>query len=606
MGQIPIAVTTLGRLGKTDELAALANDAQLDEKVRQMAAEELVALGEGAKALAVFSLLAGSDDLDETVRLQAAATLGDLGNTEQAAAVLVSLANSTTNLVNRYVAARALIELGRADAGKTLLLQMVRDKTTLWTSALGLLLREGFIGEVATLANEKRSDIEVCYQIAYECLLAESHPEATQSLHSLALHALENKKVLKVLDKPSKSMEWQISIAELLGHLGATDKARPVLTRIALDPHQNGKTRLEVAKILGDLQLVDDAVSALNLLVQEQSHETAALRLEAARKIAGLGQLDEAARVLTALAHEQQSQFTERIKAVEALSGVGRQEQALAVLRELTVSNADNEVERECVALAFARLGCGDEVCQIVEKSNLAVSSRFQLAEALQTAGKPKWAAELYYAVAQDTGADCRYRCEAALKLSECGDNDEAAEILDRIVRDNDHPDEDNACVAALKSLNRAEELRTLMKEYTARLRKDEWMDAWKYAWIPVAAATALGELGHAAEVTQYLMEITRDHALPFTSVKTSAIENLAQFAWLDDLDALASSKELSVDVRLAAAKALGNLGKTESLWQFANDESIGGERQTAISMLEELNQGGLLVETGARLACAD
>jgi len=109
------AAEALGRLGRVEELLALARDESEEDWVRLEAAEALAELRRSEKTVELLSALAWDEWVEGEVRLEAAEALAELGWSEEAAELLLALAwDEAVSALVRADAAVALGRLGRA------------------------------------------------------------------------------------------------------------------------------------------------------------------------------------------------------------------------------------------------------------------------------------------------------------------------------------------------------------------------------------------------------------------------------------------------------------------------------------------------------------
>ncbi|HDQ71370.1 MAG TPA: tetratricopeptide repeat protein [Chloroflexi bacterium] len=568
-----------------DGLRVLAQDGQVDDKVRRAAAQALGQLGRVEEAAEVLLALAQGGQVEDSVRCDAAQALRELGHAEEAVETLLALAQDgqVDNLV-RYIAVQALEELGN-----------VKEQVL---NRLLALARDGQISLVRCAAAQALRELSHAEEWVLDGLLdLIQDGQANDQVRRDAVRALgklgcAEEKISNGLLALARDRQVEDGVhctaAQALEELGHTEEAVEILLTLARDGHVESGVRSTAAQALGELGHAEEAAEILLTLVRDSQVKNS-VRQDAAQALRGLGHAEVAMEILLGLAQDDQVDDSVRRAAAQALGELGRAEEN--ILDSLLALAQDDQVDdwvRCAAAKALGELGWAKEAVEILlplARGDRVSTWVYHTEEAV----------EALLALAQDNQVDDWVRNIVVQALGKLGRaegrvfqsllalaQDNRVSILVR-----------SAAAQALGDLGRAEG--RVVDGLLALAQNDHVKDSVRHA-----AAHALGDLGRTEEAVGVLLNLARDSRVNI-SVRSAAAQALGGLGRIEDavgvLLILARDGKTDHLMRRATIQALVDLGRAEeaaqALLTFARD-SYNSVRYEAYNGLKELVEGTL------------
>lgn len=414
----------LGGLGCIKEamkiLFPLAQDERVGDKVRSDAARDLGKLGYTEEALDILLplargdrldnwvrrpgdvteyllTLAQDDQVDDGVRSVAASVLGNLGCTDEAIKILMDIVcNPQVAHWIRSEAARALGKIGqpRQDVLEGLLTLVrdaqVRDEVRgAVAEALGQIGQgeDGIVDDLLALAWDDRApdwvrreaaealgELDSVKETALDSLLALAHDDqAPDMVHGAAAQALgkhghteEATDILHTLLQDSQVYSWvRRDAARALGKIGSVEQTvLDSLLTVARDDRTPDSVRGGVARALGELGCMEEALELLLVLLLD-SRIASSVRRAAARAIGAFGSIEEQIwDGLWSVAQDSRVESWVRSGAGQALGMLGRTEEAVETLLALAEDSQRYDLVRREAARTLGELGQAHEAAQ--------------------------------------------------------------------------------------------------------------------------------------------------------------------------------------------------------------------------------------------------
>ncbi len=296
-------------------LASIANDLEVDEYNRIVAARALGAQGETAAAVTVLTAIANNPTPFYHASVDAAVALHDLGERAGAITVLAGVANNPSVHADERV--RAAQYLGRF------------GESTEEISAL------------TVIANNPSTGVHHRIQAARILGgLGESDPAITV--------------LTDIANGPAASDVERIRSARTLGNLGQREIAIPMLTAIARDPDGRTVISIRAAEALGAIGESTIAKAVLTGIGNDPEAGSQH-RIWAAQALAGLGEYAAAIAVPTTIANDPGSGVRDRMRAARALGTLGGSTKAIAVLNAIANDPATDDKDKEYARIALTR-----------------------------------------------------------------------------------------------------------------------------------------------------------------------------------------------------------------------------------------------------------
>lgn len=315
-GMRATAVKSLGRLGRSGDLLALAQNIEVADWVRRSSAVALASLGRVDEAVTILLALAQNEHVGAGVRLAAAESLGDLGRINEASSVLLVLAQDVdlSSWMRKSVAS-ALGKLGHAELATNLLSSLARDaeRVEVRLNAAELL------GTLGSADEAKQAWMTLGWD---ESAGASARIKAGESLGKLGRTDEAATILLDLAQDNRVSAGLRAKTAEELGKLGHVDEAATILLALARNEQLGKGVRAAAAESLGRLGHPDDAAALLIVLARDKK-VAAGVRANAAESLGKLGHIDEAATILIALAKDEQVGTEIRAIAIRSLANYG-------------------------------------------------------------------------------------------------------------------------------------------------------------------------------------------------------------------------------------------------------------------------------------------
>jgi len=621
-GGIKEIVDKLSVWGRIDDLLALVQDEKVKIEVREDAMVAVSKLEQGTEAIPVLLALAQNEEINVNIRIGAANALGKLGKIDEATHILLLLAESKSVRV-RTAAAVALSELGQAEEAVPLLLALARDKVAAQKGhgdIVHALHKLGRDDDLLALAQDENVDTGVRTNAVRELkrtddllalgqnkkIQAEVRKDAAVRLNECGCSA-EAIAILQVLIREEGvDSATREAIAEILSKLGQIDEAVSVLLELAQDQNVADWLRYKAAAKLNELGETDRTIPVLLALAEDETVDPT-VRSKAAVALSELGRVDEAVRTLLQLARDEKIDYSECSDVANTLSKLGRLDDLLVLAWDI---NVDVTLRRAVVA-ALKELGRDDDLLALAQDRRAGAKIRQYAATCLCERKQVDVAVPILLALAKEKKVSCEVRMDTAATLREFGWIDEAVIIWLALARDKEMSAwMYGEILEVLGKLRRTDDLLTLVRDETVvvEIRLDAVAQLYKIdedatillalaqdekivAEIRAGVAIVLIGLKRFDEAAAILLALARDEKI---EKRSDIVDVLANLRRTGDLLTLAQDKNVTVEVRLDAARRLYELDRVDEavaiLLALARDEKIEG-RNGIIEMLGNLQR---------------